>query len=92
MSPIDSCLAWNVRGLNARARHNVVREFVVQERPTLICIQETKLSNICNALATEILGTVFAYDFLPTINVSDVTKGRFSILAMLTACSSPHDS
>jgi hypothetical protein len=63
MSPIDSCLAWNVRGLNARARRNVVREFVVQERPTLVCILETKLeptlaciletkfSNICNALA-----------------------------------------
>jgi hypothetical protein len=80
---------------------------VVQERPTLVCIQETKLSNICKALANEILGIAFAYDFLRAINVSggillgwntdswsvtNVTKGRFSILAVLTACSSPHDS
>jgi len=53
MSSLASCFVWNVRGLNGRARRNVVREFVVQERPTLVCIQETKLSDICNTMANE---------------------------------------
>ena len=70
MSSLACCFVWNVRGLNGRARRNVVREFLVQERPTLVCILETKLSVICNALANEILGTTFAYDFLPAMNVS----------------------
>jgi len=35
-----------------------------------VCILETKLFVICNALANEILGTTFAYDFLPAMNVS----------------------
>jgi hypothetical protein len=64
----------------------------------LICIQETKLSTICNFLAIEILGPTFDYDYLPTINVSrgillgwdrelwtmsDVTKGRFTLSAKI---------
>ena len=61
---------WNMWGLNGYARQNVVQEFLVQERPTLVCILETKLSVICNALDNEILGTTFAYDFLPAMNVS----------------------
>lgn len=32
-------------------------------------ILETNLSVVCNALANEILGTAFAYDYLPAINV-----------------------
>lgn len=80
---------------------------MVQERPTFVCIQETKLSNICNTLANEILETIFAYDYLPAINVSggillewntdcwtvtEVTKGRFSLSAKLTGTNSPSDS
>jgi hypothetical protein len=59
-----------VRGLNGHARHNVIREFLVQERATLVCIQETKLSIVCNSLANEILGPTFDYDYLPAVNVS----------------------
>lgn len=70
MSSLPSCFVWNVRGLNGRARRNVVREFLVQERPTLVCIQEIKLSVICNTLANETLGPAFAYDYLPAMNVS----------------------
>ena len=99
MSSLANCFVWNVRGLNGRARRNVVREFVVQERPTLVCIQETKLSMICNALANKILGTAFDYVFLPTVNVSggillswsvialtvsDVARGRFTLSAKLS--------
>jgi len=65
-----------------------------------VCILETKLSVICNALANEILGTTFAYDFLPAMNVSggillgwnndcwttsDVHKGWYTISVKLSA-------
>ena len=65
-----NCFVWNVRGLNGRARRNVVRDLVTQERATLVCLQETKLSVICNSLAYEILGSMFDYDYLPSANVA----------------------
>ena len=61
-----------------------------------VCIQETKLSSLCNLLANEILGPAFDYDFLPATGaaggillawvrddwvVSDINKGRFAISA-----------
>ena len=61
---------WNVRGLNGRARRNVVREFLVQHRASVVCLQETKLSAVCNVLANEILGSMFDYVFVPAVNVS----------------------
>lgn len=99
MSSNLSCFVWNVRGLNGCARRNVVREFLVQQRATVVCLQETKLSTVCTAWANEILGTMFDYDFVPAINVSGgnllgwhrdhwsasgVVKGRYSLSAKLT--------
>lgn len=64
-----------------------------------MCIQESKLSMICNSTTNEILGPAFGYDFLPAMNVSsgilldwntdawavsDVTKGRYSLSAKLS--------
>ena len=46
-------LCWNVRGLNGRARRNVVRQLVVDECLSLICLQETRLSVVCNRLINE---------------------------------------
>lgn len=100
MSMSLNCLVWNVQGLNARTRRNVIREFVIQEKASLVCIQETKLSDVCNSYALEILGQNFDYDFLPAMNVSggillgwdrerwtvsDVVRGRFSISAKVSA-------
>lgn len=63
----QNLLVWNVRGLNSRARRNVVRELVAQERISLISLQETKL-DVCNdALVTEMLGYGFDYVTLPAI-------------------------
>jgi hypothetical protein len=71
-----------------------VREFLLQENPTLVCLQETKLSTVCNSLGNEILGAAFDYVFLPSTeasggiilgwrrdlcSVTDVTRGRFSL-------------
>jgi len=75
-----------------------VREFLVQERATLVCIQETKIYVMRNSIANETLGTAFDYDYVPAIGVSggillgwntdmwavsEVAKGRFSISAKI---------
>ena len=103
MSSTSSCFVWNVRGWNGRARCNVVREFLVQQRATVVCLLETKLSTFCNAMANETLGSMFDYDYVPALNVSggiflgwhrdlwavsDVVKGRFSLLAKLAGIGS----
>lgn len=46
-------LNWNVRGLNAAARRDCVREFVEQLKATIICLQETKLSHVDDAVIVE---------------------------------------
>lgn len=66
----SNCFIWNVRGLNGRARRNVVRDLVSQERATIVCLQETKLSTICNSMAAEILGSLFDYDYIPSVGVA----------------------
>jgi exonuclease III len=48
----DNIIIWNVRGLNSHARWDVVRTMVVDEHPSFVCLQETKLHvlNDCNML------------------------------------------
>jgi exonuclease III len=41
-----SILVWNVHGPNGVARHDAVRALVTVECPSVVCIQETKLSII----------------------------------------------
>lgn len=38
-------LSWNVRGLNMRARRDAIRTLVGEIRPTIMCLQETKLAS-----------------------------------------------
>jgi exonuclease III len=98
MTSNQSCFVWNVWGLNGRARRNVVREFLVQQRATVVCLQETKLSNVCTTKAAEILGSMFDYEFVPAANISGgimlawhkdywaasgVVKGAYSFSAFL---------
>jgi exonuclease III len=88
------CFIWNVHGLNDRACRGVVREFVLQERPVLVCLQETKFDVVCASLANETLGSDFDYVFLSAVGtaggvflgwhrgcmfVSDVAMGRHSL-------------
>lgn len=98
MTSGQCCFVWNVRCLNDRARRSVVRQLLQTYGPSLVCLLETKLSAICNALANEILGAPYDYDFLPSAGasggivfawlrdqwtVSDVTKGQFMVSAKL---------
>lgn len=95
---------WNVRGLNDRARRSVVQGLLSLYRPSLVCLQETKVSCFCNVLATETLGSAFDYDYVPSFGVvggillgwnrdewtiADVHKESFFISARLTRAGSP---
>lgn len=96
----QNIVCWkNVRGLNSRASRDVVRALISQENATVVCLQETKLSAVCNRTANEILGPMFDYAALPSNgasggvllgwrsdawNASVASVGRFSITASLT--------
>lgn len=43
-------LSWNVRDLNAQARRDNVRTLVDDIRPSIVCLQETKLDVISEFL------------------------------------------
>ena len=44
-------LVWNARGLNSRARRSVVRDIVVQQRASVVCLQESKVENFSVTIA-----------------------------------------
>jgi hypothetical protein len=92
----DNIIVWNVWGLNLYACWDVMRELVAAERPTFVCLQETKLNvfNDCDVL--QLLGHGFDYAFLPSVqtrgdiliawlcaswSVSSVSTGSYSITA-----------
>lgn len=52
-------LIWNARGLNDRARRDTVRKIVDACKPTLVCIQETKLAVINERDVISCLGRDF---------------------------------
>jgi len=59
-------LIWNVRGLNDRARRDNLRKVVDDSKPAVVCLQETKLSNITERDVTTFLGRDFTnFVFLP---------------------------
>jgi len=59
-------LSWNVRGLNAQARRDDVRTLVDDIRPSIVCLQETKLDVISLSLILSMLGRAFTeYAYLP---------------------------
>jgi exonuclease III len=43
---------WNVRGLNSPARRQAVRDMVHLNNPKLVYLQETKLEQITQQVAT----------------------------------------
>src|SRR4051812_47401068 len=49
-------LVWNVRGLNAPARRDVVRQVVLGANPGIVCLQETKLQEISAVVVQCCLG------------------------------------
>jgi exonuclease III len=46
MSELLTIFNWNVRDLNSPARREAVHDMVQSTQPKLVCLQETKLTQI----------------------------------------------
>jgi exonuclease III len=64
---LESILTWNVRGLKSRSHRDAICELVRAERPSIVCLQETKLSVISYFDVIQIIGVGFDYYFLPVV-------------------------
>jgi exonuclease III len=64
-------LCWNVRGLNAAARRDSIRNMVATSGATIVCLQETKLAVWTTKLIRDTLGPSFVNNYitLPAIGV-----------------------
>ena len=47
---LSKILIWNVRGLNQRARRDLIRDVVRSSMADVVCLQETKLSCVTSAI------------------------------------------
>jgi exonuclease III len=57
----NSCiLIWNVRGLNDRAKRDSVKTLILDIKPSIVCLQETKLCSISDFDILSILGFGFS--------------------------------
>jgi hypothetical protein len=54
--------------LNARSHHDALRELVRAERPSLVCIKESKLDVVTDYDVMQILGAQFDYALLSAIH------------------------
>lgn len=76
-----SIISWNVYGLNAQARQDNVRTLVNDLRPSIVCLQETKLDVIPNSLVWSMLGIDFRdFAYLPTMH----TRGGILVAGRAT--------
>ena len=76
-------MVWNVRGLNSRARRNVVRELVSEENISLLSLQETKLDDCPANVVLKTCGADFDFFFQPATNSYGVIRS-FSLSAKVT--------
>lgn len=63
----ENILVWNVRGLNSGTHRDMVRELVVAEHPSLVCLQETKMHVISEFDVMQIVGASYDYYYLPAV-------------------------
>jgi exonuclease III len=57
-------LSWNARGLNNKARRQVVKDLVTDTRATVVAVQETKLQVVDQAVVLETFGARFVDNFV----------------------------
>ena len=61
-------LIWNVRGLNSTSRQDSVHSIVGSSRSDIVCIQETKVTDMSRIIILSSLGLDFS-DFIATPSV-----------------------
>ena len=66
----QNIFTWNVRGLNSRARRDVVRSFLLQERVFVACLVETKVDVMDRVMLLDLMGAGFDYFVLPAVGAS----------------------
>lgn len=66
----EHVLIWNVCGLNNRARRCIVRDILIQQHASILCLQETKVKNFSVNMLNELMGTDFNYCCLPASSAS----------------------
>ena len=54
-----SILVWNVCGLNDRGKRDNLRKVVDDFRPSVVCLQETKLAHVSERDVASFLGSDF---------------------------------
>jgi exonuclease III len=75
----QNVLVWNVRGMNAKAHRDAIRQLAVAERTSLVCLQENKLVVILPYDVMNIIRPGFDYVYLPVVQ----TRGGI-LVAWLT--------
>lgn len=68
-------VSWNVRGLGDSDKCNLVRNVFTDAKPSVICIQETKLASIDLFKAKSFLPTNFAASFV--LAPAEGTRGGY---------------
>ena len=64
-------LIWNVRGLNSTSRQDSVRSIVDSSRSDIVCIQETKVTDMSRRIILSSLGLDFSnFIAAPSIGAS----------------------
>lgn len=80
---LSTVLIWNVRGLNKKARRDVLREMIVVTRPQIVCLQETKVQNMTLSILLSTLGAELdQHSLLPAVG----TRGGILIAWQSLAC------
>jgi len=67
----EKILIWNVRGLNFISRQDSVCSIVDSSRSDIVCIQETKITDLSHRIILSALGSDFSnFTFAPSIGAS----------------------
>lgn len=80
-------LVWNVRGLNRVAHRNIVEEAGLDSKPSIICLQETKLAVITISIVMQMLGSNYDFFFLPAIGTRGVLVAWDTSVISASNCS-----
>lgn len=82
MNP-SSVLIWNVCGLNRKDRRNSVRDVILSSKAEIVCLQETKVSDMSQRLFLSVFGSAFdKFIALPAVG----TCGRVMIAWKSSIC------
>jgi len=64
-------ITWNVRGLGSFDKRKEVRKLVGEKRPSIVCIQETKLAKVDDFICSSLWGSSpYGFSFRPSVGAS----------------------